>query len=284
MRISLTIGDRKPWRARVAPGGSRTVILGSDRGCDVVLTGSGVAPRHAELAIDQGGVWVCAHAPLTVDGEALVGWTVAAPGARLRIGDHDVLLGLEEDDGKGGKRATTADTQAAALPSAARGAEAPDADRDERLAQLGQVFALPPPEALAVKHAPPAFLGRRFFRLSVKSWLLAAGTGLVSLFAFNTREIPRASASRNVARPSVKVVAPARAGVVPPAQTSKPVRLDEVRAAADRIFAGDSTAALSLYRALATRDVAFAPFVRALEQRTRKTCTPDRSGGGGPCP
>lgn len=271
MHITVTVGSRNRWEGTLDPLVPRSVILGSDRRCDVRLEGPGILGRHGEIAIDEVGVWVCAHAPLAIDGQEVVGWALVGDGARVRLQDHELVLGLKD----------VAPSPVAARPPANTEPPAPQPQR----AQLGEIFALPPAEVAEAAATPAApLLKRRFLAISVRTWLMATVSAVVGLYFLTTREVPRASADRIAARASARPVAAPKPR---PSFTRLPSKAKptsaEVRSAADRVFAGDIKAALTRYRDLAARDPRFAPYVTALEQKSKQSCTPDGPHGGGEC-
>ena len=64
--------------------------IGSDPASDVVLAGSGVAPRHGQLRL-RGGVWTYTDfgslGGSVVDGHPVRGEALLAPGSAVRVGD-----------------------------------------------------------------------------------------------------------------------------------------------------------------------------------------------------
>jgi hypothetical protein len=81
------------YAGQVYPLGQRT-ILGSDRACDIVV--SGAAPRHAELVLQADLSWTVSaldDAELILDGEQVRGasWPVH-DGARLGFGSTQVIF------------------------------------------------------------------------------------------------------------------------------------------------------------------------------------------------
>jgi pSer/pThr/pTyr-binding forkhead associated (FHA) protein len=73
--------------------------LGSDSDNDVVLRGDGVASKHAELRL-SGGVWTLRtlgpEGITVVDGEAVRGEAVLAPGSLLRLGGVSLIFDPED--------------------------------------------------------------------------------------------------------------------------------------------------------------------------------------------
>ncbi|HEY0709523.1 MAG TPA: FHA domain-containing protein, partial [Polyangia bacterium] len=97
MRITLNHQGRKIWSGNVAPGSSQQVTLGSSRKCHVRVEGEAIAPLHAELGIEPPVVWLCAHAPLIADGNAVVGWIDIAHGTVLQLGKQEVEVAIVAD-------------------------------------------------------------------------------------------------------------------------------------------------------------------------------------------
>jgi len=74
-------------------------VIGADEANEVVLSGLGIAPRHAQLRL-RGGVWslmdLGSPAGSWVDGEAIRGESPLAPGSAVRIGN--VLMAFDPED------------------------------------------------------------------------------------------------------------------------------------------------------------------------------------------
>src|SRR5437773_185229 len=99
MDVTLMVGGKARWAGRLEPRQRRSVVLGTEPGCDVVLGGAGIMPRHAEIGVDETGPWLCAHASLTLDGQVVVGWALIGHGARMMVGEHDVVFEVSEPRG-----------------------------------------------------------------------------------------------------------------------------------------------------------------------------------------
>lgn len=82
VRSGLPAGATFPVRQSQA-------TMGSDPASDIVLDGAGVAPRHAQLRL-RGGVWTLVDfgsaAGSAVDGSAVRGEALLAPGSSVRVG------------------------------------------------------------------------------------------------------------------------------------------------------------------------------------------------------
>jgi pSer/pThr/pTyr-binding forkhead associated (FHA) protein len=74
----------------VVPVRAAQATVGSDPASDVVLAGEGVAPRHGQLRL-RGGVWTYTDfgsvGGSTVDGHAVHGEALLAPGSSVRVGE-----------------------------------------------------------------------------------------------------------------------------------------------------------------------------------------------------
>ena len=94
---TLRVRSGSAPRSIPVPGPFATV--GSDPGNDVVIEGPGMAPRHARLDL-RGGVWTLldfgADGGSWVDGDAVDGDAVLAPGSTVRLGE--VLLAFAPED------------------------------------------------------------------------------------------------------------------------------------------------------------------------------------------
>ncbi|MEA2698712.1 MAG: hypothetical protein QOI66_2983 [Myxococcales bacterium] len=317
MRILVTVEGKKAWQGKSGRVGSpRKVMIGSARPCDVILDGTSVAALHAELAIDESGIWLCAHSPVTIEGQAVVGWSqlTVVDAARVRIAGREIVISVVSPRRSGKAVAAPAaavksETQKAAVkpevakpetaaPAAARpvvaappaavaavstpssgAALGDDAVAAAAAARLAELFAMPAASKQAGGETRTfRALKWRFLRLTLSSWLMVLVSGAIGAFMFATREVPRASAGRSLRADFI----PPPKNVARPAPGKKspapPPQTAAVAAAA--LVTGDFAKALPLYRRLAEVDSKFLPFVRGLEQRLKGQCT----GGVGSCP
>lgn len=244
VEISATSADRAAGRERFEGAASgaetRIITLGSAADRDWVLPGSAQA-HHAELHLGQGAAWLCAHAPVGLDGQTVEGWARISGVARLSVGDRTFDL-----------RLTVTGDRAGTLPAA-----------DERERALAESFVRPPAEQERDRSTLPGpLLRRRVLFLPIRAWLAVAGVGLATLVAFSSPQAPASRAVRTglVARPR------ATSASVLPASLGAPTAKD-ARPAAEALFLRDEATALARYRELAADDPRFMPFVRVLERR-----------------
>jgi len=285
MQISVTIEGERAWQGRSGSAAApRRVVIGSGRRCDVVIESESVAPVHAELAIDDAGIWMCALSPVTIDGQVIVGWShlhFRDPVA-VRVGGREIVVGVVSDR-TGGKPPPPSATAATVATPAARGQVAEDAIAATAAARLAEMFAMPAATKDAGRQTRPfRILKRRFLRLTINSWLVIMVSGAISAFVFVTREVPRATAGHGLRAdfipPSARAQRPALA------RKAGPLAAGTSALAAAALITGDFPKALSLYRRLGEEDSKFQPFVRGLEQRLKGQCSGDAAGRGGSCP
>src|SRR5260370_34623611 len=134
MHVLLTSGDRALWQCEIADGTSRIATIGSAPGADIHLPGPSVVKKHVDIILDREATWLCAHAPVGLDSQPIVGWARIDDGVRLSIGDFELRF------------RRTADASAGGPPSSGRTALAADG-------AVGAATAAPPAPQRKVKAA-----------------------------------------------------------------------------------------------------------------------------------
>lgn len=284
------------------------LTIGTSGTCDWVLRDADAAPRHVEIVALGDDVWLCATAPVLLEGRMIHGWSRVYASAALVVGQCELRLEFS-GHGLGHTRQHTPTSvdeygfppeaptrvmnpSAPKIPSLAGKPVTPMPAAEPKglqLDDLAERFALPPLEvatASSVKQNE-SFLTRRWARLSARWWMTITAAGMGLLVGFTKPTVMPARADRGNlvvsaadAPPRVitttSVVATAEApsdGAPPPADESEA----QAREAAAALMRNEDVVAWKAYRALSASNERFAPFVHVLTKRVRRLCDEGRA-------
>lgn len=363
MHVLIVVNGRTAWKRDIEQ--PQTVMVGSASTADIRLENSVAGDNHLELSFDGTGGWLCAHAPVIVGGQPVIGWAPLGELAEVAIGSSRILVHLlnhrssadrmplpaspVSSVGTAGAPApapapksvpgkhtgltaifsaaevarlsglppapapkkrwrllfgrtkpappkpaqkkpvkppakTAAPEPAKVSPKANPKIPAPAnapakipakatptvASGPDPMAGLAGMFALPAAEA--VRPAAAATFGqRRVLGLNLRSWFMVMVSGAIGVVTFATREVPPASAGRNL---GIQLIKPKASDTLDrtAAKKAQAVTPDKVKTAAEALISGDFGAALTLYRKLADGDASYVPFVQALRRRLSANC------------
>ena len=234
------------YRASLQPDGD-PITIGAGASCAWKLWGSSAEPVHAELSAQGDAVWLCAHAPVVLEGRTITGWARLYASAALRIGSYHLrveFVGWPSAVGRSVVSAFAAEKPTRVVHLTPREDAAPPTVREdpvrptaqgpamiiegvaegfsapEPLTQipLAQRFALPPNEGNAEKTAPKRnepLLSRRFARVPTRWWLTISACCIGLLVGLTKPTVMSAHAERTDTAAKAPVPATAKAATLP---------------------------------------------------------------------